>query len=336
MTPIRITLTLLLLVAAVLLAAGCVGEKEAGKTTIATSDLTVIVSTSPQQAITRQPPVLTQSPTPCRRPDNVTIGEYQVCSGPPDFSHCYSVGNGSYWIRLEPLPDIRRGDPIYINGTTNAPENSVLTIQGYIWRFRDTKITSPRSSFASRIKMRAVDRCTNAFSSHFDSSHMKPDTYTLAVISDIKYLGYNRNFNITDNPSLKAPSSDRSFVFPEQTSIAILPPLVIPSGKKLSITGYKNDSSPVTCNIYPATVPASSPACTSNDYYSSQICPGEVFTGVLFPVRVTGQNISWVSLTTGTENFDPGSYIAYFRNFGSDNAVEVLFNVTPDSAGTFQ
>jgi hypothetical protein len=101
MTPLRTTLALMLMIVAMLLAIGCVGENKAP------NDMVGQIS-DPHTEIPTITSTVTVTPTPCR-----------------------SLNTTGNWICISPIGDHAIGEKFWVNGTTNLPVREILIIEVY-------------------------------------------------------------------------------------------------------------------------------------------------------------------------------------------------------------
>jgi hypothetical protein len=160
--PQWIAVALVLVMVAMLLAAGCLNQT------------TGINQTSPPATILRTTPVITPL-------TDTTIA--MVCPTPAD---------GSYWILINPITDIKRGiTPFVINGTTNLPAdpsgNISLKIVTYPVKldprhqWGEHAVEDYGSVFTAIMDIRKGYGCINTFSAESPVLDAEPGEYFVTV-----------------------------------------------------------------------------------------------------------------------------------------------------------
>jgi len=124
----------LILLGCLLSATGCVSESTvknqlSNPTDMITSILTVMPTT-----------LVTQIPTECPVP-----------------------GNGSYWIKIDPINNVSIGNPVFVSGTTNIPAGVELDFEIHNDQFRALPHSQP-PYILGKVKIPISEGCFNKFS----------------------------------------------------------------------------------------------------------------------------------------------------------------------------
>jgi hypothetical protein len=132
--------------------------------------------------------------------DITTVSVPQERPACPAYSY-----NGSYWISIDPLNDVR-GTPFMINGTTNLP--SVLPRNRSVWIMIDPVEQDPRllygeqstlfygTPFYSYIQIQESENCINTFSVNVTQLEGKSGEYFVSIQmidSDLEHFFDPRN-----------------------------------------------------------------------------------------------------------------------------------------------
>ncbi len=159
---------LILLVAAMLLAAGC------------TSQTPAINQTYPATATFTNIPAVTTAPV-------TTIPS--ICPAPAD---------GSYWIMINPISNVTAGGRVLVNGSTNIPAGGLLNVT--LFHPARQKTTVPRMK--GTVSIVKNGNCTNMFALIFDGSNYSNFTSFISMevevySTDETLPGYNYPGNLT-------------------------------------------------------------------------------------------------------------------------------------------
>jgi hypothetical protein len=158
MTPSRVTLALVFVMVAVLLAAGCVGQAGDGK------NQTMITS-----------PALQESPI------------YPIVT-PTVATSCIPEKNTTPWIRVNPISNHHVGDVFTISGTTNIDPGSVISIAIFQSSFNRCPKIAPEcynyTSIQSSVKVIEGNCGINNWSFPVNLSGIHPNYYSVNVDSE--------------------------------------------------------------------------------------------------------------------------------------------------------
>jgi len=139
MTPLRTTLALLLLVAAVVLVAGCVGEQSGVSKSVGNVPSTVLKET----------PILPST-------------QIESPQAPED----------GYWIKIDPISDKQVGDIFRVNSTTNLSAGEEILVQVY-----NSRIVRDISGASGSVKVVQGAGEMNMTSFVVNTSDFRPDEY---------------------------------------------------------------------------------------------------------------------------------------------------------------
>ena len=138
-----VAVALCIVMVAVLLAVGCMSqsvEKNSSENLYQN-----ITATVPETSPTQMPTTFIAVPTVCLVPLN-----------------------GSYWLKIDPMKNVKRGDPIYVNGTTNIPVGKKLLVT-----IHEDNWAGPFSFYPIIqvwTKIIPTSNCINRFSQRFNST----------------------------------------------------------------------------------------------------------------------------------------------------------------------
>lgn len=110
------------------------------------------------------------------------------------------------WIFINPVPDIKRGTPFTINGTTNLPANRPINmkLKLTIWPTQldlrlalgEQSVEDYGSAFSTYLDVEKGNYCANSFSIDIPGLDAKPGEYFVSVLDynwDTGKLGYAKN-----------------------------------------------------------------------------------------------------------------------------------------------
>jgi hypothetical protein len=216
MTPLCKTLTLILLLLALLMAAGCVGQAENGRSA-GNVPSTVLISSS--------------IPAPTE------IETYKV---PPD----------GYWIKIDPISDKFVGEIFTIASTTNLPTGEEILVQVYSSTFKTGAKFSTNKFYGATGTLRVI-RGTNGINIILfvvNTSELKPDEYIVTEDAVIQPVAGSALFNVLPAPDSygKTPLKPKNFI---DWGKLDLPPLNVnnsmqPEIPKLAINLFPDPSQP--------------------------------------------------------------------------------------------
>jgi hypothetical protein len=277
--PVCAAVALCIVLVGVLLAAGCASQSAV---TNQTSNTTVTVTTAPLVATTS---LITPIPTACPHP-----------------------ANGSYWIKINPISEIHRGDQIFITGITTLPKETPLELSVFP-SFRPHQKCTTTNLYSRPIKIDEGIDCTNTFSTSFDTTGIYPDKVMLTVrssvntsifVDDILTIAPNITSLMLPAAILNASGSD---------PIEIIPLHDVKKGEIQSIYGLTTLKSPILFSVY--------------DIPKKR----ELVSGAIDPIDFR-QNQSWFSSGFNTSDFEAGAYIVDISAVCSDEIAKGWFNVT--------
>jgi hypothetical protein len=142
----------LILLGCLLSATGCVSESTvknqlSNPTDMITSILTVMPTT-----------LVTQIPTECPVP-----------------------GNGSYWIKIDPINNVSIGNPVFVSGTTNIPAGVELDFEIHNDQFRALPHSQP-PYILGKVKIPISEGCINKFSFYSNTRALtRAGTYIMVL-----------------------------------------------------------------------------------------------------------------------------------------------------------
>jgi hypothetical protein len=285
---------------AVLLAVGCTGqahtENPASNATVAVTSAPTVVTTA------RVMPIETACPLPANR---------------------------SYWIKINPIDKIERGDKIHINGTTNIPAGKLMELEIYESSMHSHCKCCFDDYLSSMVKVQKGERCINTFSLYFDSTNTPSQEYLITAtypenISVTNSLVFNLLVNTTplifqNGAILKNNSTHASF--------ALLPIDDIRRGNIQTVQGIRKGTEyAIEYSIREARYGSD---CTP----ISPWCQGEKIFGIIHPVTF-GSDSSRFAIRFDTVDFEPGQYVIDLDFTCSDATTKGWFNVTPNIPGT--
>lgn len=294
MTPARVTIALLFMLIAVLLAAGCAGqpptEKPATNSTVSVSG----ISTTGTTILTT--PVETACPLP---------------------------SNGSFWIKIDPVGTIKKGDRIRINGTTNIASGKTLELMIAESSYHPALKCGFDDYLRSVVKVRKGDGCVNTFSLYFDSTNFQSKEYFIDATypentSVTKYLIFNLLKNTTplvfpNDSSIKNDSTNVSF--------ALLPISDVKRGDIQTVQGIRKGTQYDI--IYSIREAGYSPDCVP----ISPFCQGVKINGIISPLTF-GPDSSQFAIRFDTTDLERGQYVIDLDFTCSGATTKGWFNVT--------
>lgn len=151
MTPLK-PLFALSIVIVLIVSAGCVGPADTGNRSVPTTISQTLPVTQP----------LTPTPAP---------------------AWCPRQENGSFWITIDPIGDIYRGDPIEIRGETNIPAGKVLDILTIVGYHHSQTRCGADDRMGAVSTVRKGNGCNNTFSLTLDSTNLRSDAQFAIVRS---------------------------------------------------------------------------------------------------------------------------------------------------------
>jgi hypothetical protein len=297
MNPFRVTIALVLVMVAVLLVAGCTGGH------------------------TMNPPVSTISATTLPVTPGMTAAPVT-----PVPTICSPQTNGSYWIRIDPVGDVRKGDAFRINGTTNLPAGKTLDLMVYDAEFHPHCKCCFDDLLTAEVRVLKGDECGNIFSYYIESTNYVPqeDLVTAAYSENSSVAAPGLLFTIRENTTpLSIPHDNSQDTGSMNIPFALLPIHDAGQGDILTIHGIGDGSSRAI--EYFIREARSESAC-------SPYCTGEKVHGIMHPA-LYGPDGNRFAIRIDTENLDPGQYVADLELTCSDARAKGWFNVTPGSPG---
>jgi hypothetical protein len=296
MTPSRVTFALVLVMTVVLLAAGCVsspeGNRSAGNATVNP------IPVSPEPS-----PVTSVFPSsPCEYTDNAT-----------------------YWIKINPIETLRKGDKTRIRGTTNIPSGRTLDLGIYDSSMHPHSRCGFDDTLVSAITVREGEECVNTFSFYFDSMNFRSQEFLLTAT-------YPENASVTNNLIFNLLKNSTPLVFPDyrlpvndsvNVSFGLLPISDVRRGDIQTVQGIRK-------GIPYAIIYSIHEAGTGSECSPlSPWCPGGKIFGTIYPV-MSGPDSSRFTIRFDTTDFKPGQYVVDMDFTCSDASAKGWFNVTPD------
>ncbi|MEN6442546.1 MAG: hypothetical protein ABFC71_02185 [Methanoregula sp.] len=296
MTPSRITLGLVLVIVALLLAAGCAGQPA-----------TKTPANSTMSAVSPVPPVVTTAPVTTLMPA------------------CPLPATGSYWIAMNPVGAARRGDEIHFSGTTNIPAGKTLNLAVYESAFHPHCKCCFDDFFMSDVKIRKGDECRNVFSLDFDSTNFWPQEYLVsATFTENESVTGNLIFTLQENTTplsfADAGTGDRDL---SGSSFALLPVSDVRKGDVQTIRGVRNGTDYAV--IYSIREVGPGSYCSP----LSPWCKGGKIYGIINPAMFGPDSTRFV-IRFDTGDLEPGQYVVDLDLTCTDAAAQGWFNVTPD------
>jgi hypothetical protein len=300
MTPLRITritLALVMVLVAVLLAAGCIGDHTMNpgvrNTAVTNPPESPVIATEPVASVTTICPPLT---------------------------------NGSYWIRIDPVGQVRKGDAFRISGTTNIPAGKTLVLEVYDAAFYPHCKCCFDDLLIADVRILKGDNCGNTFSYSFDSINYAPQEYlvTAAYDGNRPVAAPALLFTLLENTTpLVSPDGGSQETGSINTSFALLPLHDVNQGDIQTLSGIRKGTSYAI--EYFIREARSESAC-------SPYCKDEKIRGIVHPV-MSGPDATRFAIRVDTGNLDPGQYVADLELTCSDASAKGGFNVTPGNTG---
>jgi hypothetical protein len=163
MRPIHAAVALCIVLAGVLLVAGCM-TKPAAENQM--SNITVAVTSAPTIiATTHIMPIPTMCPLPA---------------------------NGSFWIKINPISNVSMGNPVFINGTTNIPAGIYLDFLIGQQEYRSPPPHSEPPQVSGIVKIIKTESCANKFSFYSNTTvFVGPELFVSVWTKDKNFSGYN-------------------------------------------------------------------------------------------------------------------------------------------------
>jgi len=283
------------LVAAVLLAAGCAGQPATippvNSTTVTVSPTPIVVTTAP----------VTTLRTACPPP-----------------------ANGSYWIAINPVDEVRKGDEIHFSGTTNFPAGETLEFAVYESSFHPHCKCCFDETYVSDVKIRKGDECGNVFSLWFDSSNFRSQEYIVtATYSENESVTSSLIFTLQENTTplsfTDIDTGDRDL---PGSSFAILPVSDVRNGNIQTILGVRNGTDHAI--IYSVREVGLGSYCSP----LSPWCRGGKIYGVMYPAMFGPDSTRFV-IRFDTGDLEPGQYVVDLDLTCTDATERGWFNITP-------
>jgi len=277
---IRSIIYCFIIIVCILCVAGCISSQPAAEnqminTTIAATGAPTIATTT----------IVTSMSTPCPLP-----------------------AKGSYWIKINPVSEIHRGDQVVITGITTLPKETPLELRVYP-SFRPHHKCITTNLYSRPIKIDDGIDCTNTFSTSFDTTGIYPDDVMLTVRSSV-------NTSIFVDEILTIAPNITSLTLPSAISdafgsdpIDIIPLHDVKKGEIQSIYGLTTLESPIIFSVYG--IPEKR----------------ELVSGAIDPIYFR-QNQSWFSSGFNTSDFEKGAYIVDISAVCSNETAKGWFNVT--------
>lgn len=280
--PIPAILVLLLL-----FSAGCVWYPDAGKATIPAAPDEPVTTSVPAPMVTLPVISTTATPTTTRLPELVP-------------AWCPQRGNESYWITLDPIPDLHRGDTATISGETNIPAGQTLEILVMESSFHTHCKCCFDDDLMAKVTIRKGSSCNRTFTFAFDSTNLRPQEYLVNTrYQEDKAVSNGRIFNVFRNyTTTSMPAADIPRNLSVDTPLTINPVWNVKQGDLLVITGYTGK--PDRAILYSIHDARYSAGCWS-------LCPGELVRGTMYP-NAYGNIPQVFSFRLDTSSLDTGRY----------------------------
>lgn len=292
------TACILIITAALILGAGCLGPADSGNRPVAVSNstslpapMTVQPATTPAQATT----FTTPAPVP---------------------TLCPVRGNESFWITLNPINDLHRGDLIDIRGETNIPEGETIEILIMESSFHphckccyDDELVSATTVFQGR-------SCNRSFALPLDSTNLRPQEFLLmARYREDNENGSSQIFTIFQNESASATTGGG---LPANTSLSLDPIPEVKQGEMLVITGFTGNPAAIRYSLRDARyIP---------DLHHPHA--GERVWGTMYPFPYGGTPRPF-AFRFSTTGFTTGRYVFAMDSPCAGEATERSFTIVP-------
>jgi hypothetical protein len=299
MTPFRISFALMI-VLLFLFSAGCLGPADAGNRTIPTIANTLPATPGTTPVIpAAQLPSITPTPVP---------------------AWCPPQGNESFWITLDPINDLPKGDPIEIRGETNIPAGKVLDILTIVGYHHTQTRCGPDEQMRVAYTVHRGNGCNNTFSVSLDSINLRSDEqFAMVRFHENNSVGATQFFRILARDSVSAaPAPDIPGGLSKSTPLILKPVRDVKSREPLVITGYTGTFAAMSYAL----------RHDVNGSDCGQICSDELAGGEMYPFPNWDDPQPFL-LRFNTSEFDPGRYIFEINGVCSGESAARSFNITP-------
>lgn len=120
-------------------------------------------------------------------------------------TECPVPGNGSYWIKIDPINNVSIGNPVFVSGTTNIPAGMDLNFLIGEQEFRSSPPHSKPREILGLVKINKTETCTNTFSIYSNTAvFVQPILFVDIWTTDKKFSG-------NDDSGNNSPSNYTSF-----------------------------------------------------------------------------------------------------------------------------
>lgn len=294
MTPARFTIALMFLLFVVLLSTGCVGQPPMEKPA---TNSTVAVSGIPTTGTT-----------------NLTT---------PVETACPLLSNGSFWIKIDPVGTIKKGDRFRINGTTHIASGKTLELMIAESSYHSARTCNFDDYLRSVVKVWKGDGCINSLSLYFDSTNFQSKEYFISAT-------YPENTSVTNYQIFNLSKNTTPLVFPNDSTIknnstnvsfALLPISDVKSGDIQIVQGVRKGIQ------YDIIYSIREAGYTQDCVPISPWCQGVKIYGIISPLT-SGPDSSQFAIRFDTTDLEPGQYVIDLDFTCSGAVTKGWFNVT--------
>jgi hypothetical protein len=286
-----------IIAAALILGAGCVGPADSGNRPVAVSNSTSLHAPMTVQPATTPAPATLTTPAPVP-----TI--------------CPQRGNESFWISLEPVADLHRGDLIEIRGETNLPEGKTIDILILESSFHPHCKCCYDDELITATTVYQGIGCNRSFAITLDSANLRPQEFLLmARYGEDNEIGNSRIFTIFSNESPSTAPGER---LPANTSLNLDPVRDVKQGEMLVITGFTGNPAAIRYSV-------------RDDRYTADLHhppTGERVRGTMYPFPYEGTPRPF-AFRFNTSGFAAGRYVFAMDSPCTGETAERTFTIVP-------
>ncbi|MCK9579931.1 MAG: hypothetical protein M0Q92_05705 [Methanoregula sp.] len=302
---------ILLLMVCILLTTGCVNPGDPAPDLVGKPDTTALPG-----------PVTPSLPVPSNEMTTapVTQTHMETLTILPVSQRCPEREGDPYWIALDPVKDLTRGDQIILRGETNIPVDDTIELIIYESSFHPHCKCCYDDDLRARVRVHKGPGCNNSFMFFFDSMNLRPQEYVLTAMygeeishADGRIFTIFKNYSTASIPATNLPSN-----LTTNTTLTLNPVWDVKHGEMLVLTGYTGK--PDRAVLYSIRdIRYSASDCRFS-------CPGNVMSGTMY-ANANGEIPQPFSFRLNTSDLDAGRYVVSLNAPCSGESAEKMFNI---------